>query len=148
MSNPHYRENLPAVQPELEEAATLLSAEENRFAGSYLPPDNGPIFSPPELRTVEVDRPFWRIAIFAAVLSGVVFAGLALIPWSPSSPWLEAALNFISSVGAGLLSIKVNDVFIERSQEHLEFTEDVQVRRKRRWVLRRSHDRKTPSRGT
>jgi hypothetical protein len=84
-----------------------------------------------EIRTVEVRQSLWRFAILAAVLSGLVFAGLALIPWAASSPWVEAALDFMSCLGAGLLSIKINDALLERAQMRLGFNGDAYILRKR-----------------
>ena len=142
MSTPSHKEDNPMVHSALGNAASFLSNGKDhvlRELGQRLP----------EVKVVDVPhRPLWWMAALTATVAGVLLAVFqTLISTEALSVWLGFSLKLISSVVAAYLSIRVNNILVERSQSSMEITEDLLIHRKRRFVLRRNHERKTPSRG-
>ena len=148
MFNPSFKDSDIAGQADKEAAGSLIGGtDEHRAEGHSLRPQDLDR-EPPELRVVEVQRPaVFPAAILAAFVTGASAVALGWAIQGVLVPWAELLLRLASSVGAGLISVRVNEAWAERSQARLEVTEDVRIQTKRRFVLRRSHERTTPSRG-
>jgi hypothetical protein len=107
----------------------------------------------PEIRSISIPRSFWSLALLASTLSGgavAVVVVFIMLFWQPSSSW-QILLGLCSTVGSGLLTVRVREGMVERKYRKYEEIEDdieEEVRRRRRRVSRRFYDSESSSRGT